>query len=158
MCYVCCKCRNLGHLFTHYPFATKYWDLILEAFGWCLSFPHNIYDLLALQFWWDKLFMVQRKLYGSLLVVFLWHLWGKKNARIFRDPLSYFDCFMDLILFHAIYWCKCKHPFIDYSLRCSLIGEHSCNPSIRCLEFLYLHFIVNEIVSLLKKHTEGIEI
>lgn len=47
---------------------------------------------------------------------FFWYLWCKRNAWIFRDLFSSFDSFLDLILFHTLYWCKHKHPCRDYDL------------------------------------------
>lgn len=54
-----------------------------------------------------------------------WVLWCKGNNHVFNDSTTSFDSFLDLVLFTALYWCTCLHPFKDYSLT-NLVTRWSC--------------------------------
>lgn len=93
--------------------------------------------------------MSQRRYCGCKQSAFycLWFLWGGSNKWISRDIFFTFDS-LNLIPFHALFLCQCKHTFIDYSLS-SLISNcrtfMKLNPLIGVWGFyLYISF-TNEI-------------
>ena len=40
-CVMCnSNAKSLSHLFMHYPFASRFWYILLEAFGWSVNYDH----------------------------------------------------------------------------------------------------------------------
>lgn len=85
-------------------------------------------------------------LWLALNLIIFWFLWGERNWLIFGDASYSFDYFMDLLLFHALYWCKCKHYFTDYNLS-SLASR---NPPLGIWGYYPFISLINSCVSLLE--------
>lgn len=49
LCVPCVKAtlKSPAHLFLHCSFASHFWHIILEAFGWSLACLNNMFDILA---------------------------------------------------------------------------------------------------------------
>lgn len=80
--------KQSRHLFVHCPFAFKYWVWILDAFGWSLPLPNNIYDILASIFVGHPFHGTKKTLWPAFNRVFLWFLWGERNGMTFRYVFS----------------------------------------------------------------------
>ena len=62
----------------------------------------------------------RRKSYGLLSIESFSGFFGENGVDAFLGTLPIFDHYMDVLLFHALHWRKCKHPFSDYN-RSSLV-------------------------------------
>lgn len=96
-------------------FASHFWLIFLEAFRCSLTFPNNVYDILASILVGQSFCGIRKLLWLTIVQAFFRHLWGGRNGRIFRD-VSSFDWSMDMVLFTAFLWCKNKHQFALYNL------------------------------------------
>lgn len=116
----CIMCKNgaecPSHLFVHCPFAAHFWNIILEAFGWNVTFPNTIWEILSTIIVGHPFHGSRKILWLSIIRAFFWKLWCERNDRTFRDIFSSFDYFWDLVLSTAFSWCKNMQPFINYSL------------------------------------------
>lgn len=114
-CHMCCQhVESPPHLFAHCSFATCFWNFILEAFGWSLTCPNSISNLLASLLVGHPFGSSKRTIWLVIVHAFFWTLWGERNDRLFRGSYSPFEWFMDLVLANAFLWCS-KHPFTRYS-------------------------------------------
>lgn len=125
-CSMCrCNCESPTHLFVPCPFASNYWRIVLEAFGWSLPCSNLIFDILVSLMVGHPFGGIKRLIWLAILRAFFWALWCEQNVCIFRDFFFSFDRFMDLDLSIAFYWCKDKHPFNHFSLSC-LVSNWKC--------------------------------
>ena len=92
--------KHPGHLFAHCYFPSKFRSILCPP-AFMIFLPPFLVDIPS---------KVWRKPYGLLSTGFSSEPFG---ARVMKEliPFLYLDSFMDLIIFHALYWCKCKHPF-----------------------------------------------
>lgn len=82
---------------------------ILSSFGWnrlCLGTFLTYYP----RFLRVTLSKGMHKLFGYFLSLLFWSLWYKRIRRVERhgDAYGSFEGFLCLLLFNALYWCKCS--------------------------------------------------
>lgn len=83
-CLMCCHYdESPTHLFMHFSFASKFWDIIMEAFGYSMPCPNSIFDLPATLLVGHQ----EDDLVGSA-ICFFWLLWGERSGHLFLFPLS----------------------------------------------------------------------
>lgn len=87
----------------HCPFASLFWHIVLEAFGWSLKEPNFVFDILASLMMSNPFGGTKRLIWLALMRAFFWTLWCEHNGRAFKDSFSSFDRFMDLVLSNAFY-------------------------------------------------------
>lgn len=85
--------------FLHCRFASHFWLIILEACGWSLMFPNNVFNILASVLVVPPFGGTQQVLWMGIVCAFLWLLWGESNVHFFRDTSSSFDCFIDNFIY-----------------------------------------------------------
>lgn len=68
--------ESQSHLFAHCAYARKFWDVMLGAFDWSMTFPGNMHDLLATVFLSHPFEDKKKLLWLAIIRASLWNLLG----------------------------------------------------------------------------------
>lgn len=136
-----CKAYLETHcnLFSSFPFAQHFWNLIWDGFGGNLVQTNNIFDLLSSTFVGHLFKDGKKNLWPSITRSFIRSPWLEWNRRIFTDNFY-------LVFFNAFNFCKHLHLSKAFSLFYLnfLFGELFCNlPKV--VERLYPSFVISFI-------------
>ena len=84
----CSLCKHdlemINHLFIHFPYSSKVWNLLTRDFGvsWCPL--ANIQDFFS-QWKSSHLDLITQLIWSWSLLHFCWEIWKERNNQIFRD-------------------------------------------------------------------------
>lgn len=65
-------------------------------------------------------FLMGRKSWMNLIWAFLWITWKERKNHLFQEKENSYECYFELIIFHAMNWCKGKTYLRSYSLESHL--------------------------------------
>lgn len=102
------------HLFMYCPFASHFWNNILDTFGWSIAYSNNIFDILDSLFWWGTPLLALEDSLVAIRCLFFWTSGVTVISVSFKIQFPLLTLF-DLVLFTAFYWCKIGFPFKNFS-------------------------------------------
>lgn len=77
--------KSPSHFFVHWSYASRFWHIILEAFGWLMACSNNIFDILASLLVGYPFSGTKKTIWLVMLHAFFWTFWGERNNLLFRD-------------------------------------------------------------------------
>ena len=85
-CLLCNKeNESQSHLFMQWTYAQNFWTMILNIFGWHLTFPREVKDFLDMALTYHPFKTAKALLWKNLIMAFFRNLWKERNQRIFVE-------------------------------------------------------------------------
>lgn len=96
---------------------SKFWIIIIEAFGWSISCCNTIFYLLA-----SASLLIghpfcgtKKTIWLAMLHAFFWILWGERNGCLILTLSPFLTFYGFGNWFYSFSWCKIKHPYKHYN-------------------------------------------